>query len=445
MFRRGDRLYRQINTVYRENYDLFISSGLHQQLVESRLLIPHREVDVEPAIPELAYRTIEPERVEFISYPYEWSFSQFKDAALMTLDIQHRALDAGMSLKDCSAYNVQFHRGRPIFIDTLSFEKYREGEPWVAYRQFCRHFLAPLALMSSTDVRMSQLLWSNIDGIPLDLTSKLLPWRSRLQFSLLLHIHLHARTEAKYADGRQAANLKGRRVTKLAVQGLLDSLRSAVRKLQWQPAGTQWGDYYSDTNYSETAADAKAELIGQFLDEIRPASVWDLGANTGRYSRIAAQRDLFTVSLDLDPAAVEKNYRLCREKNETNVLPLVMDLTDPSPGLGWHNRERDSFVQRCTADAIMALALIHHLAISNNLPFHRIASSLAEICRWLIIEFVPKSDSQVQRLLAAREDIFDGYTRENFEAAFGEHFELVRSEPIAQSQRVLYLMRGDKS
>src|SRR4030042_2240552 len=219
VFRQDGSIYRQINATYKEDYDHLIDCGLRKTLVEAGVLIRHEEVAFESARPEMAYKLVKPEPVPFISHPYEWSFSALKDAALTTLHIQRKALDFGMSLKDCSAYNIQFMKGKPVFIDTLSFEKYREGKPWVAYRQFCQHFLAPLALMSHRDVRLGQLSRVHLDGVPLDLASRLLPRRTRLSFSLLFHIHMHARSQSRYA-ARQI-DTKGPRVSRRGLGGIL--------------------------------------------------------------------------------------------------------------------------------------------------------------------------------------------------------------------------------
>lgn len=200
VFRQDGIIYRHVNIVYKENYDYLITSGLYQDLTGRGLLIPHDEVDIDYAKSESAYKTLRPKLVEFISYPYEWCFSQLKDAALTTLQIQKRSLEYGMTLKDASAYNIQFMAGKPTLIDTLSFEKYHEGEPWVAYKQFCQHFLAPLALMSYRDIRLNQLFRIYIDGVPLDLASSLLPLRTRFNPPLLFHIHLHAVSQKHYAD-----------------------------------------------------------------------------------------------------------------------------------------------------------------------------------------------------------------------------------------------------
>ena len=443
VFWQGGSIYRQINRAYKDDFDHLLESGLYRALVEEGLLVRHEEVAFEGIGPELAYKLIKPEPLPFISYPYEWSFSQLKDAALTTLRIQKRALDFGMSLKDCSAYNIQFLRGKPIFIDTLSFENYSEGSLWVAYRQFCQHFLAPLALMSYRDVRLSQLSRTHLDGIPLDLASLLLPFRTRFSFSLLSHIHLHAKSQARYADKRVDTKRRPK-LSRLGLVGIIDSLESGVKKLSWNPKGTEWGEYYEDTNYSTDAFQHKKQIVADFLEAIKPADIWDLGGNIGVFSRIASDKGIPTVSFDIDPAAVEKNYLESRRRGEANILPLLSDLTNPSPAIGWQNRERMSLVERGPADAALALALVHHLAISNNTPFAKIAEFFASICGSLIVEFVPKSDSQVQRLLATREDIFVDYTQQAFEREFAGCFDLERSQPISGSERTLYLMRRRK-
>jgi ribosomal protein L11 methylase PrmA len=440
LFTRSGSLYRQINQAYRTDYERLMESGLYQELVSSGRLVTHQDVDVPAEIPGLAYKVIQPERIPFISYPYEWSFSQLKDAAMSTLAIQKMALEKGMSLKDASAYNIQFQQGHPILIDTLSFEAYREGEPWTAYRQFCQHFLAPLALMAYVDIRLSQLLRTYIDGIPLDLASKLLPRRTKMNFSLATHIHLHAATQQRYSDKTVSRVALQRRMSKIAFLGLIDNLESTVRRLSWKPSGTEWGEYYTDTNYSPAALEHKKTIVSNFLEHTHPTYLWDLGANTGLFSRLASERGIYTVAFDIDPAAVELNYRACLTAQEKNLVPLVMDFTNPSPSIGWHNRERDSLMERAPAEAAMALALVHHLAISNNVPLPYLARFFREITRWLIIEFVPKTDSQVQRLLATRQDIFPDYHFEGFEKAFGEFFRIAESVNVQDSQRRIYLM-----
>ena len=415
-----------------------MDSGLYEKLVKVGLVIPHREVDQAPAEKDASFKVIQPERVPFISYPYEWSFGQLKAAALTTLSIQKRVLKADMSLKDASAYNIQFVRGKPTLIDTLSFELYNEALPWVAYRQFCQHFLAPLALMALTDVRLSQLLRVYIDGIPLDLASELLPGKTRLNFGLLTHIHLHAGAQKRYS-GEEVKTRSG--MSRQAMVGLVESLESTIQKLNWTPHGTEWGNYYDITNYSDAAFEHKKKMVSEWTQRVRPSLVWDLGANTGVFSRIAsAAGAAYVVSFDIDPAAVEQNYRQINQEKTENLLPLLLDLTNPSPAIGWANRERESLAERGPADLVLALAVIHHLAIANNVPLPQLVDFFARTGKWLIVEFVPKSDSQVQKLLVSRQDIFPDYTREGFEAAFKGKFNIHEAVEIQEAQRVLYLM-----
>lgn len=417
-----------------------MGSGLYEQLEKIGRLVTHQESDIPPFNLDASFKVIQPELIPFISYPYEWSFSQLKEAALATLSIQKRALKVGMSLKDASAYNIQFHLGKALLIDSLSFEFYKEGQPWVAYKQFCQHFLAPLALMAKRDIRLSQLLRVYIDGIPLDLASDLLPSSTKLNAGLMMHIHLHAKAQIKYADENVEEQKQKKEISKQALLSLIDSLRNTVKKLEWNPAGTEWGNYYEITNYTDAAFLHKKELISEWLKERKPTQVWDLGANNGIFSRLASDQGVFTVSFDIDPAAVEQNYQQVKGAKEKSLLPLVLDITNPSPALGWHNRERESFIERAPADMIFALALIHHLAISNNVPLTQLVDFFHAIGKWLIIEFVPKSDSQVKKLLQSREDIFDEYTLEDFERVFESRFTIHNKVKINEAERHLYLM-----
>jgi hypothetical protein len=449
MYSQNGKLLRQINEVYQNDYELLFSSGLYNTLTSNNMLVRHVEVDAPPLSADSCYKVIQPERIKFISYPYEWSFSQFKDAALLTLAIQKEALNAGMTLKDASAYNIQFHNGTPTLIDTLSFTKYVEGNAWVAYRQFCQHFLGPLALMSFTDIRLSKLMMNYIDGVPLDLCSRLLPFSSRFNFGLLTHIHLHAQSQKRYstttAGELEGQSVKRAAVSKIALIGLIESLESTVKKLTWQISKSEWADYYNATNYSDTAFDAKKQIIHDLVSELNPSLVWDLGANTGIFSQQAADiENCQIISSDIDPSAVEINYLRSKEEQRSNILPLVLDLSNPSAAIGWNNQERDSFYQRGPADVVMVLALIHHLAIANNVPLTVIANTLSVLGKYIILEFVPKEDSQVKRLLRSRDDIFHDYHLEGFIRAFEEYFSFLKQIPLPGSERTLFLLQSKR-
>jgi hypothetical protein len=438
LYHKNGVLYRQVQTTYKDSYEHLMNSGLYDALVDADLLIPHKEQSVQCLASSGLYKTIKPEVIPFVSYPYEWCFSQLKDAALTTLRIQTMAMEFGMSLKDASAYNIQFKDGKPVLVDTLSFERYVEGFPWVAYRQFCQHFLAPLALISYKDARLSQLPILYIDGIPVDFASRLLPYRTRLVPALFMHIHLHARSQRHFA-GKTWSPPEGK-MSFLSFRGLVDSLESAVRKLKWTPEGGSWGDYYSDIHYSAEAFEDKRRVVAEFLDRINAKAVWDLGSNAGLFGRIAGDKGIFTVCLDADHNVVETCYLECKQKGEKNLFPLRIDLVNPTPAIGWENQERMSLLERGQGDTVMALALIHHLAISNNVPLSRLAEFFVRLCSNLIIEFVPKQDPKVQQLLSGRSDVFQDYSRRAFENEFSRHFKIVSSACIRDSTRILYLM-----
>jgi hypothetical protein len=445
VFSHQNIIYRQVNTRFADDFDLFMGSGLYDALVSRGLLLAHEDI-TSSDIPrtEHCHRLIRPRQVPYISYPYEWSFSQLKDAAILTLKIQAQALKHGFTLKDASAYNIQFIDSKPVFIDTLSFAPSVEGAPWDAYRQFCQHFLAPLALMAYVDIDLAKLLAVHIDGIPLPLASKLLPRRTRFNYGLQVHLHVHARMQESHADDAQSAKSTKASLSKTGLRAIIESLATVVNKLEWKPPKTEWGDYYNNTNYDDQSLLQKRTLVDQYLGDIpgQLAIIHDLGANTGEFSRVAAKHAATVVSQDIDPVAVERNYRQSKVGEPRNILPLVQNLISPSASIGWANSERDSFTERARCDAILALALIHHLAISNNTPLQKVAELFASLASWLVIEFVPKTDSQVIRLLATREDIFPDYTEQGFEDAFSQFFTIERREGLPSSDRTLYLMKS---
>lgn len=438
VYRKDGVLYRQINRSYQKDYDHLMNSGLYDVLVRGELLVPHIEVKTDESATREVYKIIRPEELPFISYPYEWCFSQLKGAAMATLAIQKKALEHGMSLKDASAYNIQFKDGKPIHIDTLSFQIQQAGLPWVAYKQFCQHFLAPLALAKYSHFDLTRIMTLYSDGIPLDIASQLLPWNSYLSGALILHVHMHAKSMKRFANKQIKKDQS--KLRSAATNKLVDSLENAVQKIKWTYDTDVWTAYYDEIHYSEEAFVQKQEIIDRLIDRIKPGTVWDLGANTGLFSRMSSQKGCFTLSLDGDPNVVEANYLECRKKSETNILPLVMDLTNPSPASGWHCRERMSLFDRSKNDTVLALALIHHLTIGNNVPLDKLALFFDKLASNLIIEFVPKTDPKVQQLLSSRDDIFPDYNQRSFELAFEKFFKIVEVTKISASDRVLYLM-----
>ncbi len=442
VYERDGVLLRHVAAAGATDYDALMASGLYRALADRGWLIAHEEVTAgEPG----AHRTLLPSRVPYVSYPYEWCFGQLKDAALLTLDIQLASLEHDLWLKDASAYNVQFVGTRPVFIDTLSFTAYRPDSPWPAYRQFCQHFLAPLALMSHREPRLRALLIRFLDGIPLDLASSLLPRRTMARFGLLAHLHLHARSQRRNQDSaRDTTPVQVPRLPRARLVALMHSLRAAVASCRLPERRTEWSHYYADTNYSSDAMAAKEALVsGCVAAAGAPASLLhDVGANTGHFSRLLASGGRYVVSHDVDEQAVELNYRETRGARRDDVLPLVLDFSNPSPPVGWALAERSSALDRMKGGTVVALALVHHLAIGNNVPLPRLASLFGSIARQLVIEFVPREDSQVARLLATRDDIFPDYHLDAFETAFSTHFRIAERHRVPGTARTLFRMEA---
>jgi hypothetical protein len=441
VYSRDGRLLRQVDRSFAASWEALTRSRILDQLVESGLLLPFEHAPIDTAAdPSHALAVLRPEPVDFISYPYEWTFGELKDAARLTLDAQARAVEAGFRLRDASAYNVQFRGGRPILIDTLSFEPADPADPWPAYRQFCEHFVTPLALMAHRDLRCGLMLREHIDGIPVGLAARLLPTRTRFSVGLGAHVHMHARAQGGVDATTSGPAPSRRRMSRTGVAALLDSLRRTIDGLDREPTGTSWAEYSETASYATDAMRGKEETVRRMLEQAGGSTVWDLGANVGHYSRIASALGRRVVAMDSDPAASERHYRAVRAASEDRILPLVVDLTNPSPSLGWAHLERRSLADRANADVVMALALIHHVAIGANVPLDRIASYLARLAPTLIIEFVPRSDPMVKRLLATREDIFRDYTPEGFACAFERSFVIREVTALEQSERTLYLM-----
>ncbi|MGL5742418.1 MAG: SAM-dependent methyltransferase [Legionella sp.] len=436
-----NEVYRQINHSAYSDYTQLMRSGLYDTLRARNYLIEHSEASLEFSLNDAAALVLKPQRIPFISYGYEWSFSQFKDAALLTLEIAKISLQHGMILKDASSYNIQFQRGQPILIDTSSFTLYEEGAPWIAYQQFCTHFLAPLALMSKKDVRLGLLMKHYIDGIPLDLASQLLPIKSRLSLSFWAHIHAHAKMIRKFNNTNQSKHTYQYKVSKKGLLGLLYNLSSLIKKLNWSPVETEWSNYYHQIHYSAHARHHKEEIIQLLLEKIKIKSAWDLGANNGYYSRVIANLGIDVVSFDKDYAAVEENYHQIKQKQCISILPLIQDLASPSAAMGWAESERDGLQKRAHADLIVALALIHHLRLANTIPFRRIAAYFSSLGPYLLIEFVPKEDSQIQCLLTSRHDVFTDYDVDHFKQCFAEYYNFLAEVPIKETCRTLFLLQ----
>ena len=437
IFEAGGTLYRQVNRSYATAYDQLMSSGLYKQLTAKQLLITHTELDSNLTGSPDWYKTLQPDTIPFISYPYEWSFEQLRDAALLTLQIMRLALNHGMILKDATPFNIQFIGGRPVFIDTLSFDLYDATKPWVAYRQFCQCFLFPLYLEHYLKKDVQKILSVYIDGIPVDVTARLLPWKSNLSLGVWLHVYLQNTVQRGKKPGANAVQFQKKK--------LLDLLSHLDTILQRFPGErtykTTWNNYYDDTILSQEYLQEKEKLFRAFCSGLTVRTALDIGANDGYFSRILATQGIDVVASDVDGQCISRLYREVSRNKTANILPLILDVANPSPAVGFHNRERASFFDRIQTDLVLALALVHHLVIGKNIPLPLLAGWFNDIAPLLIIEFVPKQDDKVQQMLSSREDVFGDYTQEHFEACFSRYFNLEDRRPVPGTHRILYLMK----
>lgn len=441
MFHDGDTLRRAINPIYFPQYQKLKESGLFKKLIDAGLLIAHEETSVsEEKI------IITPERIPFITNPYEWSFEQYKHAALHTLKIQKYALSKGFILKDASAYNVTYHKGKPIFIDTLSFDFYEEDMPWRAYKQFITHFLGPLVLAKYHGTEIFKMLQIHIDGLPVKLIASLLPGKTKLNSTLFTNIHFLAKMESKHSEDYKAET-KVAKLSKKAQMNILDSLFGYIRKLDPNEA-SEWGDYYTKTNYETAAFVAKKNLIREWTTPLAPQKLIDIGGNDGTFARTVIDHVKHIIVTDIDVNAVEYNYRQVQKNKEENMLPFVCDVLQPAPGIGFNNTERSSLLDRLkeyTPDITLALALIHHITLSGNVPFEKSADFFASFSKYLIIEFPTRADSWVESLLARKRefiDHFDFYNEANFEIGYSNYFDLEKKETVTGTKRILYLFKN---
>jgi SAM-dependent methyltransferase len=387
------------------------------------------------------------ETVPFISYPYEWSFGMLKDAALLQLELLLAALQEEMILKDASAFNIQWRGTSPVFIDIPSFTRLAPGEPWVGYRQFCQQLLYPLFLQAYKDIPFQPWLRGAIDGIEPEHCKNLMSLRDLLRRGVFLHVHLQNKIQTTYA--RTESNIR----RELAAAGfhkhLIETnahrLRTLVRKLAWKRTRSVWSDYATANSYSKADHERKVAFVRDVVRTRHWNLVWDLGCNTGVFARIAAENAGYVVAMDADSLAIERLYRALKAERTTTILPLVTNIANLSPNLGWRGLERKGLVERGKPDLTLCLALIHHLVIGANLPLQEFVDWLASLGGDLVIEFVTKDDPMVQTLLRNREDLYGDYEVGYFEQCLSQAFALVQRDPLVSGTRSLYYARAKAS
>ena len=440
VFKDGQVIKRVINPVYFNVYDALTVSGFYEKLFNSELLIPHKEVNRTPES-----IVIKPEQIPFISYPYEWSFNQYKEAALLTLKIQKYCLEHNYSLKDASAFNITFHNGKALFIDTLSFDFYIEKTPWRAYRQFIMHFLAPILLAKYHGAGVLKTVSSFIDGIPLKMVASMLPFKTKLNPFLYSNIHLLAKFEDKYNEYDNSKSIKTV-LTKSGQLNIINSLYDFIKKVSLNEH-SEWGNYYTKTNYTDSSFKFKSTIISGWVTQLKINTLIDVGGNNGTFVRAISTPINNAIVCDIDNNAVDNNYRTLKKNNEKYILPLVIDVLNASAAIGFNNEERNSFLERVkefAPDVTLALALIHHISLSGNVPFNMSANFFAAFSKHLIIEFPKRDDSWVERLLNSKTDFkeyFNFYSIENFEKAYSVYFDVIEKKEISGTKRCLFLMK----
>lgn len=432
---------RCINPIYFKQFEALKERKIFQKLFQAGLLIKHKEL----------YRSeeeiiIEPEQISFTTYPYEWSFTQYKEAALLTLKIQKFCLKHGFSLKDASAFNVMFHKGRAVFIDTLSFDFYKENRPWRAYKQFIMHFLGPLVLAHYHGADSLRLMNSFIDGIPVGKISSLLPFKTKLNPFLYSNIHLLAKFEEKHSgDNQEYSKIKS--LSKKGQINIITSLYNYIKKLELKE-DSEWGDYYNKINYSDGAFLQKSKIINEWIASIKANTLIDIGGNDGTFVRKISKSLDQALVCDIDNTAVDLNHLKVKKEDASNITPFVLDVLNPSPAIGFGNTERQSFIERIQQfepDITLALAVIHHMSLSGNIPFSMSAKFFASFSKYLIIEFPKREDSWVKRLLNTKGEFkshFNFYNVNDFEIQYGNYFNLVNKQPVLDSERIMYLLKA---
>jgi hypothetical protein len=453
VFVAADGVYRTLSQTGLEDWDALVGSRLLEELSREGLLIG-TELAADDAsvaaivasLPSPPAAVLRHERIPFISYPYEWPFAMLRDAALLQLDLLERALERGLMMKDASSYNVQWRGVKPVFIDVSSFERLREGEPWTGYRQFCMLYLYPLMLQAYRGIDFQPLLRGAVDGIPPDQARAMLAGAGNaLRSGVFSHVRLHARLEGSNAEraGEEVRDeLKKADFKTELIRSNVKRLHKLVGKLEWEAGRTAWTAYRAENTYSDSDAQAKAAFVRAAAAESHSRLTWDLGCNDGSYARIAAEHADDVIALDSDHATVDALYRSLRETGEQRILPLVGNITDPSPGLGWRGAERRPLIDRGSPDLVLALALVHHLSITDNVPLRELLDWFASLGARLVIEFPARDDPMVKRLLSAKRDgLHADFELAEFERLLGERFTIDRRETLPSETRVLFLAR----
>jgi SAM-dependent methyltransferase len=447
VFYRDGRVFRTLSPRALDNWRRLQETRFFVEHVAAGTIVGTRTADGEALAGEAA-GLVEHDRVPFVSYPYEWTFGMLKDAALLHLELMREALAADFTLKDSSAYNVQWRGVHPVFIDVPSFEPLAPGEPWVGYRQFCELFLYPLMLQAYKGIDFRPWLRGRIDGIPAEEMHRLMSGRDLLRRGVMLHVVAQSALQRRYSgSGRNVRGaLADAGFGKALIQNNVEKLARLIRGLSPAQKSTEWSEYDRTHSYDEAEHEAKAAFVRRAAETRRWKLAWDLGCNTGTFSRIVAPHADYVVAMDADWMAIEHLYRRERAGSASRkLLPLVVNLADASPSQGWRGIERKDLAARGRPELTLCLALVHHVVITANIPVADFIGWLAELGTALVIEFVGRDDEMVQALLANREDQYDDYHPENFRRLLAEKFEVRAEEPLKGGKRRIFFALPKRS
>jgi hypothetical protein len=442
VFYRGERVLRGINAKALRDWRHLSQTDFFRRLMQQERIVPTECAAVEPEAAADWAALLSHQRIPFVSYPYEWPFGMLREAALLHLDLMQAALDEGMILKDASPYNVQWNGAEATFIDIPSFEILEPGTPWIGYRQFCELFLYPLFLHAYKGVDVRPWLRGKLDGITAASMRRLMSTRDLLRPGVMMHVVAQAALQRRYAE-----DATGVRST-LAVAGFdkgmisrnVAGLRRIVARMRPADNKSVWADYGETHTYDQAEFEAKCAFVRSAVSRRRWPLVWDLGCNTGTFSRIAAGHADYVVAVDGDPATVQRLYESQKDRpDRKQILPLVVDLADPSPNQGWQGTERRSLADRGRPDLTLCLALVHHMVVGANIPMREFIAWLAGLGTSLVIEFVGRQDEMLMRLLANKDDQYSDYHADVFEGLLAEHFDVADKRPLKGGKRTIYL------
>ncbi|HKQ26521.1 MAG TPA: hypothetical protein VJT81_18900 [Burkholderiales bacterium] len=423
-----------------------MASGLKEKLEEEGLVVRSELApasDTFPANKSNDQLVLCHPRIPFVSYPYEWCFSMLKEAATLHLTLIARLFEKDLILKDASAFNVQFVGARRVFIDAGSVQRYETGMPWAALGQFCSTMLSPLLISAFLKIPFSPFLRGSLGGMDSRLTAKIFGGRYWWHPTVLKYVYLHAFLEQRYSHPSASRALPAAlHFTREMLHHMFVVLARSVERLAFRPPQGHWAGYTDTRAYSGDELAAKNKFVsGAFERMPRRKLLWDLGCNTGEFSFLAAPFFDYVVAMDADFESVEMLFSTLRRNGEKRILPLVMDLANPSAGCGWNNRERQSLFARGKPDCLLALALIHHLRVTEGIPLSHIVNFISSLADHVIVEFVAKDDPMFKTLAQNRRATYDDYTETAFRSLFGERCRLVDELRLTKTRWLMFFSR----